>query len=76
MRQSESTGSGFDWALVFLWMMATTLGWVLGRTLLPNLAIIVTGPALTPDELDLLDETSAQEPGYPNRFLQLYAGQE
>jgi hypothetical protein len=38
--------AGFDWALVFLWMMATTVGWVLGRLLLPDLSFVVTGLAI------------------------------
>lgn len=46
MRNRASPTLGFDWALVFLWMMATTLGWVLGRTLLPNLSFLVTGLAI------------------------------
>jgi hypothetical protein len=36
----------FDWAFWFQWMMATTLGWVLGRFLLPNLAFVTIGIAL------------------------------
>ena len=36
----------FDWALWFQWLMATSIAWVLGRFLLPNLAIIVIGLAL------------------------------
>lgn len=36
----------FDWALWFQWIMATTLGWVLGRLLLPNLAIVTIGLAI------------------------------
>ncbi len=35
-----------DWALWFLWIMATTLGWVLGRFLLPNLAFVTIGVGL------------------------------
>jgi hypothetical protein len=46
MRRRAANSTGFDWALVFLWMMATTLGWVLGRTLLPNLSFLVTGLAI------------------------------
>ncbi len=33
----------FDWALYFKWIMATTVGWLLGRYLFPNLAVIVLG---------------------------------
>ena len=43
---SESKFIEFDWALWFQWIMATTLGWVLGRFLLPNLAFVVIGIAL------------------------------
>ena len=39
---SESTSS-FDWYFWFQWMMATTAGWILGRFLLPNLAMVVIG---------------------------------
>lgn len=46
MQQRAPANAGFDWALVFLWMMATTLGWVLGRYLLPNLSFVVTGLAI------------------------------
>ena len=43
---SERKVISLDWALWFLWIMATTLGWLLGRFLLPNLAFIVIGIAL------------------------------
>ena len=36
----------FDWALWFEWIMATTLGWVVGRLLFPNLSIVTIGLAL------------------------------
>jgi hypothetical protein len=36
----------FDWALYFKWIMATTVGWLLGRFLFPNLAFIVLGIAI------------------------------
>jgi hypothetical protein len=36
----------FDWALWFQWIMANVLGWILGRFLLPNLAIVTIGVAL------------------------------
>jgi hypothetical protein len=38
--------ASFDWALWFQWIMATTIGWVIGRFLLPNLAIVTIGIAL------------------------------
>lgn len=43
---SEAKFTGFDWAFWFLWIMATTLGWILGRFLLPNLASVIIGLAL------------------------------
>jgi len=36
----------FDWALYFKWIMATTVGWLLGRYLFPNLAFIIIGIAI------------------------------
>jgi hypothetical protein len=46
MRKRASPSPFFDWALVFLWMMATTLGWVLSHTLLLNLDIVLSGLAI------------------------------
>jgi len=43
---SEPKVLSFDWALWFQWVMATTLGWILGRFLLPNLAFVIIGIAL------------------------------
>jgi hypothetical protein len=43
---SEPNMLPFDWGLWFQWIMATTLGWVLGRFLLPNLAFVTIGLAL------------------------------
>jgi len=43
---SEPRTLSFDWALWFQWMMATAVGWILGRFLLPNLAFVVIGIAL------------------------------
>jgi hypothetical protein len=43
---SEPKFIEFDWAFWFQWIMATTLGWILGRFLLPNLAFVVIGIAL------------------------------
>ena len=42
----EQNSLPIDWALWFQWIMATTLGWVVGRFLLPNLAFVVIGIAL------------------------------
>jgi len=36
----------FDWALYFKWIMATTVGWLLGRYLFPNLAFFIIGIAI------------------------------
>lgn len=43
---SEPKINGFDWAFWFLWIMATTMGWLLGRFLLPNLASVIIGLAM------------------------------
>jgi len=43
---SEPKSLSLDWALWFLWIMATTLGWVLGRFLLPNLTFVTIGIGL------------------------------
>lgn len=42
----NSKSLNFDWAFWFQWLMATALGWVLGRFLLPNLAFVIIGVAL------------------------------
>ena len=42
----ETNHHSFDWALWFYWLMATSLGWVLGRFLLPNLAFVTIGLGL------------------------------
>lgn len=36
----------FDWYLWFLWIMATTLGWVLSQLLLPNIGPVIAGFAI------------------------------
>jgi hypothetical protein len=33
----------FDWALLFYWMMATTMGWLLGWLLLSAIALVAAG---------------------------------
>jgi hypothetical protein len=38
--------TGFDWSILFFWLMATTWGWFLGRTLLPGIAGAAVGLAL------------------------------
>jgi hypothetical protein len=40
---SEHNRPGFDAAFWFQWIMATTLGWLLGSVLLPNLPAIAAG---------------------------------
>ena len=36
----------FDWALLFFWLMATALGWVLGGAVFPGLGFVTTGLAV------------------------------
>jgi hypothetical protein len=33
----------FDWALLFFWMMATTLGWFMGGFILSGLSFVISG---------------------------------
>ncbi len=40
---SKKTSLSFDWGFWFYWIMATAVGWALGRFLLPNLAFVVIG---------------------------------
>jgi hypothetical protein len=37
------SSDSFDWAFWFQWVMATTLGWLLGKILLPSVALLVSG---------------------------------
>ena len=46
MKPPEPKNIELDWAFWFQWIMATTLGWVLGRFLLPNLAFVLIGITL------------------------------
>lgn len=46
MLPQEVKSAPIDWPLWFYWIMATTLGWLLGRYLLPNLAFVTIGIAL------------------------------
>jgi hypothetical protein len=39
MQSSDS----FDWAFWFQWVMATTLGWLLGQILLPSVTLLISG---------------------------------
>lgn len=43
---SRKDNSGFDWLLWFLWIMATTLGWVLSQLLLPAIGPVIAGFAI------------------------------
>jgi hypothetical protein len=40
---SKQKRNPFDWGLLFLWMVATTMGWFLGQAILPGVAVIITG---------------------------------
>ena len=40
---SGQTEPPFDWTLWLQWLMATTLGWLLGGVLLPDLAMFTAG---------------------------------
>jgi hypothetical protein len=33
----------FDWALFYYWLMATTVGWVLGWLVLPTISVVTAG---------------------------------
>ncbi len=39
----RKTISKFDWYLWFLWIMATTLGWVMSQLLLPSIGPVIAG---------------------------------
>lgn len=40
---TRTVNSFFDWYLWFLWIMATTLGWVISQLLLPSIGPVVAG---------------------------------
>lgn len=40
---SKQKIAAFDWGLWFQWIMATTLGWLLGKFLLPGAAVVADG---------------------------------
>ena len=42
----EQEKGGFDWAFLFMWLMATTWGWLLGSFVIAGAAMIVTGLAI------------------------------
>jgi hypothetical protein len=42
--QKENQGIlSFDWALFYFWLMATTVGWVLGWLVLPTISVVTAG---------------------------------
>ena len=43
---SKQKREPFDWSLLFLWMVSTTMGWFLGQALLPGVAMVITGFAI------------------------------
>ncbi len=43
MLKGEEERTAFDWGFLFQWMVATTMGWILGRILMPALALVLTG---------------------------------
>jgi hypothetical protein len=40
---TDHTSPSFDWTLWLQWLAVTTLGWLLGAALLPELALVVAG---------------------------------
>ena len=40
---AESKSTPFDWGLLFMWMVSTTMGWFLGQALFPGVAMAITG---------------------------------
>ncbi|MBE9473275.1 MAG: hypothetical protein IMY85_00175 [Chloroflexi bacterium] len=40
---NRTDNSFFDWYLWFLWIMATTLGWVISQLLLPSIGPVIAG---------------------------------
>jgi hypothetical protein len=43
---ADGKGTSFDWAFVFLWIMATTWGWILGKFLVEPIGLVASGAAL------------------------------
>lgn len=46
MPRGQQARTPFDWGFVFLWIVATSMGWVLGRVLMPALSLVMTGVAM------------------------------
>lgn len=46
MADQAQRALSFDWAQLFYWMMATTVGWLVGGLLLPGIALVAAGPAI------------------------------
>jgi hypothetical protein len=42
-RKFKESGASFDWAFLFYWMMATTLGWILGGIVFSSLQELSSG---------------------------------
>lgn len=42
----RATFLGIDWTFLFSWLMATTVGWVMGGFLAAGVALLVTGAAI------------------------------
>ena len=40
---SKAERTPFDWGLLLLWLVSTTMGWFLGQALLPGVGVIITG---------------------------------
>lgn len=43
---ADRKGTSFDWAFVFLWIMATTWGWIVGKFLVGPIGLLASGAAL------------------------------
>ena len=42
-QKTEQVSLTFDWALLYFWLIATTVGWVLGCLVLPAIAVVTAG---------------------------------
>jgi len=43
---NNAQAKSLDWALFFFWIMATTLGWVIGRMFFQGIPIVVSGVSI------------------------------
>ena len=43
---TDTQAKSLDWALLFYWIMATTLGWMIGRMFFQGIPIIISGVAI------------------------------